>query len=306
MKIVAVVLVLLCATFGYTMSVKSLKKRMPASIDNGHPQLEFLEHKQFPIKDPKIKFDLSGLAQHSDGTIYTISDKEKTPYIYQVDWKKGKLPEHLPFGIKDKLDIEAIDICGDKFYVSNEKNDKFYIVEKGKETQKLDIDISEYKTKASLFGGNDGFEGMTVDCENQIMYAVKEMLPRYILTIDLKTNKVLKKWTIPTDDTFDFSDAKYQNGYLYILERSASLVTKVDIKSEKVIAKYSYTNVEKEPGYLFGPAAHRIGEALLLTQDEIWIGFDNNGLKASKLSQKELGLKGRAPLIVRFKRPDQF
>ena len=295
-------------TAAYAMSVNNLKsKRKPSSVSaTKYPQMEFLELKQFEFKDHKIKFDLSGLAQHKNGKIYAISDKEKTPFIYEVDWKKAKLDPKIDFNIKDKLDIEAIDICGDDFYLSNEKNDKFYIVREGAETEKLKIDLSHLKSKGAIFSGNDGYEGMAIDCENQILYAVKEMLPRHILTIDLKTNKLLKKWSIPEVDTFDSTDAKYENGFLYILERSGMLIAKVDVKSEKVVQKYSYQSMEKGPGYLFGPAMNAMGEALMLTSDEIWIGFDNNGLKATEQAQKELGLKGRHPLIMRFKRPDNF
>lgn len=288
------------------MSVKKYKERAVATKEHRHPELEFLELKQFPNKTHKEKFDLSGLAQGPDGTMYAISDKEKNPFIYIVDWKKGVLKEHLPFGVKDKLDIEAIDICDNMFYLSNEKNDKFYTLKKDEKTKTLDIDLSSLEMKGGLFSGNDGFEGMAIDCQNQIMYALKEMLPRFIVTIDLKTNKVLKKWNIPETDSFDYTDAKYENGYLYVLERTGMLVAKVDPKTEKVIKKFSYKNMEKGPGYLFGPAPHNIGEALELTSDEIWIGFDNNGLKTTEQSQKDLGLKGRDPLIMRFKRPENF
>lgn len=290
------------------VSKKTQNTRAPnaTTAKEKYPTLEFLELKQFPIKNRKIKFDLSGLAQHSDGSIYAISDKQLTPFIYKVDWKSASLIEEIPFGIKDKLDIEAIDICQNSFYLSNEKNDKFYIVEKDQETRTLSIDVSAHKRKNTFFNSNVGFEGMALDCENQTMYVTKEMLPRFILTIDLKTNTVLKRWSIPETDTFDFTDAKYQSGYLYVLERSAMLVAKIDVKTEKVVAKYSYKNIEQTPGYLFGPAPYSQAEALLLTKDEIWIGFDNNGLKATEKAQKELGLKGRDPLIVRFKRPSNF
>jgi len=160
--------------------------------------------------------------------------------------------------------------------------------------------------KGCLFSGNDGFEGMAIDCQNQMMYATKEMLPRFIITVDLKTNKILKKWNIPRTDSLDYTDAKFENGYLYVLERTGMLVAKVDPKTEKVIKKFSYKNMEKRPGYLFGPASHNIGEALELTSDEIWIGFDSNGLKTTAESQKDLGLSGRDPLIMRFKRPANF
>lgn len=306
MKRLIIILSLLLAADLYAMSVKNFKSRKVASAPNNYPQLEFLELKQFPPSIKKKKFDLSGLVQGSDGIVYTISDKDSYPFIYTIDWKKKSLNEYTSLGISDKLDIEAIDICDGTFYVTNEKTDKFYAIKKGEPTKTLNVDLSGQTTGSSIFQGNSGFEGLAIDCPKQIMYATKEMLPRYILTIDMKTGKVLKNWNIPETDSFDFNDAKFENGYLYLLERTGMVVAKVDPKTEKVIQKYSYQNMEKEPGYLFGPANHNIGEALMLTKDEIWVGFDNNGLKASEKSQKELGLKGRDPLIMRFKRPEGF
>ena len=307
MKFSIVIAFTVLVSVAYGMSVKQYKSRAVATKSEGKYEfLEFLELKQFPAKDHKDKYDLSGLVADSKGTVYAISDKEKNNFVYSVDWKKAKLNPTISFGITDKIDIEAIDVCGEDFYLSNEKNNKFYIVRSGQPTKRIDIDFSQVGIKSQLFSGNQGFEGMAVDCENQILYAAKQHSPRFIVNIDLKTNKILKKWTIPETDAFDFADAKFEKGFLYVIERMGLVVTKIDIKTEKVVAKYSYQNMEKSAGYLYGPAVYTFAEALLLTKDEIWIGFDNNGLKTTQQSQEELGLSGRDPLIMRFKRPDNF
>lgn len=295
---------------GFAMSSKILKDltRKPATINNQFPQLEFIELKQFAHGENREKFDLSGLVMDATGTIYAISDRENHDYIYKLDWNKGRLNKYIPLGIKENLDIEAIDICGDNFYISNEKTDSIFIVKKDEPIKKIKIDTKSTGVKKYFFSGsNKGFEGMAIDCENQVMYLTKEREPRFILTVDLKENKILKKWDIPMPEgSFDYSEAKFQNGFLYIIERTPMLITKINPETEKVIAKYSYQNKEKGPGYLYGPATHTFGEALILTPDEIWIGFDNNGLKATNNSHKELALKGRAPLVMRFKRPKGF
>ena len=134
----------------------------------------------------------------------------------------------------------------------------------------------------------------------------KEREERHILTYDLKTKEITDKWNIPETDSWDFSDAKFEDGFLYVLERGNHLVTKINISTKEVVTKYSYQNFEKGSGYLFGPALFAQGEALLLTQDEVWIGFDGNGRKATSAAQKEFNLKGNGPLVVRFKRPKGF
>jgi hypothetical protein len=302
------IFMILTVSIGFAMSVKNLKTRTTASAEEKkqYPFLLFMELKQFPLPGHKDRFDLSGLAQHSDGSIYTISDKRKTNHIYKVDWNNDTLVADLDFGIDENLDMEAIDICGDQFYLSNEANNKFYIVKKNEKTQKLELDFTGSDIKTDFMGGNKGYEGMAVDCANQIMYVTKEREDRYILTIDLKTKKVIKKWDIPQTDAYDFSEAKFENGYLYLLERSGMLVTKVNPKTEEVVAKFSYKNMEKGYGYLFGPSIYPFGEALLLTPTEIWIGFDNNGLRVTRQAGIDLGIKNRDPLIMKFKRPPGF
>jgi uncharacterized protein YjiK len=276
-------------------------------VTSSFPQLEFIELKQFTHGEGHKKFDLSGLVMDAQGNVYTISDREKHSYIYKLNWDKGQLKKELPFGIKENLDIEAIDICDDSFYVTNEKTDSVFIIKKGESPKKIKIDTKSVGIKKYFFSGNKGFEGLAIDCKNQIMYLTKEREPRTILTVDIKENKILKKWDIPMPEgSFDYSDAKFENGFLYVLERTPMLVTKIDLKTDQVVKKYSYQKMEKKPGYLYGPAMHTFGEALLLTPDEIWIGFDNNGLKATNNSHKELGLTGRAPLVMRFKRPKDF
>ncbi len=278
--------------------------KAPTELDNLYPFLEFIELKQF-TGNFKANFDLSGLAIDKNKNIYAISDKQKNHFIYNLNWKDGTLKPHLDIRIKDKLDIEAIDICNSKFYLSNERNNKFYVVQKDTPTETIAPDYTPLP-QTDLVYRNRGFEGLAVDCKNQTMYVTKERQPRYILTIDMKTKKIVKRWDIPETDAFDYSDAKFENGHLYLLERSGMLVTKVDVATEKVVAKFSYRNLEKYYGYLFGPAIYPFAEALLLTEDEIWIGFDNNGLKVTPKASEDLGVKGRDPIVMRFKRPKDF
>lgn len=307
MRILIIAVLLFAIHSAFAASMKNLKTATRTVKENSYPFLEFNELTQFPGSRHRDKFDLSSLVKDTADTVYTISDKEKNNFIYKVDWKNAELKPEIPFGVTDTLDIEAIDICGEEFYLSNEKNDKFYIVKNGEKTREFVLDYSAVGGLSKGFlSGNKGFEGMAIDCENQIMYLAKEREPRFLLNVDLKTRRVLKQWNIPETDAFDFSEAKYENGFLYLLERTGMLVTKVDPKTEKVIAKFSYQNMEKSPGYLYGPAIYTFAEALMLTPTEIWIGFDNNGLKVTKEAKKDLGIKNRDPLIMRFKRPANF
>ena len=96
----------------------------------------------------------------------------------------------------------------------------------------------------------------------------------------MKYGIIVNQFTIPEDESNDFSDMKYENGFLYMLERNGSCVSE--------------------------PSKYGMAEALLLTKDEIWIGIDNNGLEASKGAEDRFGIKGNQPSILRFKRPTGF
>ena len=84
-------------------------------------------------------------------------------------------------------------------------------------------------------------------------------------------------------------------------------MTKIDVKSNQ---KYSVSFrhiVFKDGQRLFKNKNPEYGmaEALLLTENEIWIGLDNNGDNVSKYG-KSIGLNGNKPAILIFKRPEGF
>jgi hypothetical protein len=109
------------------------------------------------------------------------------------------------------------------------------------------------------------------------------------------------------DSKGDISDLKFENGFLYVLERNDNLVVKLDANSLEVISKVSYKNTcSLREGKLYSNSKYGMAEALLLTSDEIWIGLDNNGLPFSDYAQKTYGLTGNSPVIIRFKRPAGF
>ena len=59
-------------------------------------------------------------------------------------------------------------------------------------------------------------------------------------------------------------------------------------------------------GKLYDNSKYGMAEALLLTNDYIWIGLDNNGLPFSKHAENTYGLSGTQPVIIGFKRPAGF
>ena len=113
-------------------------------------------------------------------------------------------------------------------YYSETEGERQVIFDK----RQLDFDVN--------WGTNKGFEGIAVDCKNMVAYIAKERDPRFIISYDLNKKEItdinLK------DSEGDISDLKYQDGYLYILERNANLIAKMDAVSKKIISKVSYKN----------------------------------------------------------------
>ncbi len=274
---------------------------------NRYAELQLIDIKQLK-ENYGSRFDLSGIVKVSDKT-YVVADKPYNNYIYEIklndnDWS---IENTIEIGLLDQVDIEAIDHCNGNFYFTNEHGNIIYEMNAN---QKIRIVKPYYKGKnidIEHWKKNTGLESLAIDCENSIIYAAKERQARFIYTVDLKYNNIISKFNIPETESSDFADMKYENGYIYLLERNGNYITKVDVKTEQVIAKVSYKNTCSSPeGKLYEPSKYGMAEALLLTENEIWLGLDNNGLTVSENAAKKHSMKGSQPAILRFVRPVGF
>ncbi|MCF6242729.1 MAG: SdiA-regulated domain-containing protein, partial [Bacteroidales bacterium] len=274
-----------------------------------------LDLKQNGIKqlkqDKKERFDLSGICEFKN-KIYVVADKNKNNYLYKIDTTTnsfGIYPEKTLCPDR-KIDFEGIAVYKNKFFLINEWFDNVLMVTDSCKLKDINIEWERAGIDNKDWG-NKGLEGIAFDEKNGFLYLAKEREPRRIFKIDLKTGiisepfkKVLANQTIG----YDISDMKFENGYLYILERSSGTVIRIDVKTNKTIS-YSYQHIVYKNGQrIFSNKFPQYGmaEALLLTKDEIWIGLDNNGDPVSEYG-KSLGLQeGNSTVILIFKRPDNF
>ena len=177
--------------------------------------------------------------------------------------------------------------------------------------EKLELKWEDYGIYRSGWG-NRGLEGIAVDCTNEILYLAKERQPRRIFVIDLRSGKITEPFLNILEpknkDGYDISDMKFENGYLYILERGQGKVTRINTETKEILS-YSFQNVVLKNGKrIFDNRNPEYGmaEALLLTKDQIWIGIDNNGDPVS-LYGKTMGLKeNNNTIILIFERPEGF
>ncbi|MGL1886067.1 MAG: SdiA-regulated domain-containing protein [Reichenbachiella sp.] len=287
-------LVLFFNSYSYGQSIK-------------HSELELKELVQMTRMDDR-QFDLSGIVE-VDGKHYVIADKTWNHFIYEIAFTDTSffVKNSIPITVDDKLDLEAIDYCAPNFYLSNECVGKHYQVSKeGGQLTSIDIDYSTNSHHPATWE-NAGWEGLAIDCENNIAYTLKERQPRIIFKIDLNTLEILDEFNIPETESNDFADAKFEKGFLYVLERNGNFITKIDIANKKVVDKVYYTHIASHPkGKLYSDEKYGMAEALLLKEDEIWIGLDNNDHEASQYGQDSFGIKGKGPVIIKFKRPKEF
>lgn len=272
-----------------------------------YTELELIEVSQMNNAQNN-RFDLSGIVM-VDGSCYVVADKGWNNYIYEITHKNDswQVFNTLPLGLTDPIDLEGLDFCNGNFYLINEFGNQVYTLSTNGEMKTVFVHYSGKGIDRKTWKKNAGFEAIAVNCQDSILYLAKEREPRFLLEVDMKYGIIVNQFTIPEDESNDFSDMKYENGFLYMLERNGSCVSKIDVSSKAVVNKVSYKYTSNMPvGKLYEPSKYGMAEALLLTKDEIWIGIDNNGLEASKGAEDRFGIKGNQPSILRFKRPAGF
>lgn len=258
------------------------------------------------LKNSNNRFDLSGVAVYNS-KIYVLADKSWNRYVYQIDTTATEfvIQNKQSINIVGRVDFEALDICSGTFYIANESNSTIYKMNiKGKELVKWDIQWKEFGIEVSKWR-NRGIEGIAVDCKNSVLYLVKERGPARIFQIDLKNNQISEPFANLFDaNGVDFSDVKFENGYLYLLHRRACRLLKINVntKSTEYLSFKAVFHPQEQRLYKNDNPQYGLAESLLLTKDQIWIGIDNNGEEASEYGKK-VGLKGNAPAFFIFKRP---
>jgi uncharacterized protein YjiK len=150
-----------------------------------------------------------------------------------------------------------------------------------------------------------------VDCTKDLMYVAKERSPREIFTVRMSDWKVLRmdqleppvaKNAAGVDP--DFSDLSFDRAHLYVLERSARQIAKVDPADMSVVARVSYESAER--GLYDADPRFGMAEGLVLSSSQIVLGFDNNRTQLSRATVERFGVSGNPSAIIYFKRPSGF
>lgn len=281
--------------------------------------------------------ELSGLLQHDDELLF-VADKLSNRAIYKVRFENdrffytnhlniSKLQGHNSYFakallfkhggriVKSPFDLEGLTYCNENFYIANEQARHVLKVNK-KSITKLEINFNDIFKKLGTplekISTNAGFEGIAIDCKNQVLYIAQERQPRAIIVVDLKTNTPIEIFQTAVDKgnkiTPSYADIHFENGFLYLLERNAHLITKIDIKTKKIISKFKFGKTNKlhlkdiyDTGEPYG-----LAEGLTMDKNRIYIAVDNNKNLLTKKAQAEYKLKGNFSSIMIYQRPKGF
>jgi hypothetical protein len=267
------------------------------------------------------------------GRLHVVADGPQDLGIYEVRrmGKRFELEAHLRLNTltgyrdyiakletdpdvpaKDRLiDFEGVCSCGRSIYLTNERARHILRVRLGK-VEQLPIDFRSFK-ELKEGGSNAGFEGVAVDCTKGLMYVAKERSPREILTVRMTDWKVLSMDEVEPSAASagtaagvapDFSDLAFDKGHLYVLERSARQIAKVDPAGMRVVARFSYESAER--GLYDADPRFGLAEGLALSSDLVVLGFDNNGAQLTPAASERFGVTGNPSAIIYFRRPRGF
>lgn len=294
------------------------------------------------LKFEKIIFnrdnsEISGLFL-KDGQLLFVADKLSNRAIYKVRYENdrffyknyidiSKLNGHSSYFakallfkhggriVKSPFDLEGLTACGDTFYLANEQARHILKIDR-KSITNLGIDFNaafkKFGTPLNKVSTNAGFEGLTVDCKNKILYIAQERQPRAIIVVDLNTNKTVDMFQTPSVKkgkiSPDYTDMYFENDFLYVLERNAHQILKIDPKTKKVIAtkKFGHTDSLHLRDIYDTGEPYGLGEGLAMSDKQIFIGVDNNKNPISKKAEEAFKVKGKFSAIMIYTRPKGF
>jgi len=255
------------------------------------------------------RFDLSGIVE-AQNSVWVIADKPWNNNIYKstISDHNISFSDGISFFVDFKIDIEGIDFCDSSFFVINEANNMVYEIKSNNDTAKLiliDWNLTNYPANSDP---NAGLEGIAIDNENKVIYLAKERDPSMLFKLNLKDRNIEQVFGNLINNEESISDMKYENGFLYLLERESSTILRINTQTQEIL-RVSIKNTLNPNGlqlYTSENPEYGIAEALLLKENEIWIGLDNNGTQTNS-EGINLGIKKTTnPAIIIFERPEWF
>jgi len=251
--------------------------------------------------------------------VYGLGDKPADQCLYALSEHDNlwRIDGRVELAIRGRADLEGVFSHQREFYVVNESGQDVYRYRlQGTKAEKLSLDVAFPWSSATALWRNAGLEGVAIDARQGILYLAKERDPSRIFVFRLDASgdaSYQKEFSVePASDAHphqSVSDLYFENGFLYVLERRAYSIAKVDPRHERVVARAGYSYLRDASGDLFvDDNGYGLAEALLLRDREILLGLDNNGKPVNERNRlsRQYSLQGDEPAIVRISRPEGF
>jgi hypothetical protein len=242
-----------------------------------------------------MRFDASGLLLSTNGALLTVSDREAG--IFQINFLAGtnaadllRLPDCFtekqlaPYAKEkfDRYDCEGVasDDRG-RLYICEEANRWILRYDPASNSvERLSIDWKPVSNYFNPRDRNASFEGIAIGGGK--MYVANEREIGRIIIVDMETLKVEDSFAVHPSSNFAFdvhyTDLCWFDGLLYALLRDSGYVLQIDPRLKKVLAEYSYADLESRPEVVYHnryPTGTM--EGLAVDADYIWLVTDNNG-----------------------------
>jgi hypothetical protein len=263
------------------------------------------------------RFDASGLFLEPSGDLLTESDQNIGVWrIHPLDSRPDAdlipIPEAFthaqlaPFAAEKhgRYDCEGVTMDDQGRIYLCEEGDRWVLRydPRDQSVTRLDIDFTPVK-KYFSDDRNASFEGIAI--HGSILYLANERKAGRIIVIDMKTWKVVDDFAVRASHSiwFDphYSDLYWFDGALFILMREDHVILKVDPRSHRVLAEYSFGEMEYAPENAYHtvvPLVVGVMEGLAVSDKYFWLCTDNNGL-ARKHYPGDI-----RPTLFKCRRPD--
>ncbi len=249
----------------------------------------------------KDNFQLSGMSIYNK-SLYVVGDRPKM--VYQITDKDNKLTPVFD-GISQMEAIVFVE--NSKVYISSEEKNEIYVFPEGKVLLNANqLNTSDWKEA--------GIEGIAFDTKSNVLYFAKERSNAAIHSYNLDT-EVLETFQTKGIRRFeDISDLYLKGNSLYVLERKARNIRKLDLETMDPVSDFNFRKYVISPQnqdhlYQHGEKeGFGLAEALIITEEYIYIGFDNNNSRIHSWVEKTYNIKGigRNSIIMMFKKPKGF
>ena len=237
----------------------------------------------------------SGIVGRNDSLFFISDNHDQSIFLLEKIGNAMQWKEEVRFKAPmEKMDIEglAMDTKGAFYLVSEKHNQILRLDNTSKELQLIGKDIKTLLTGSStlLEKKNAKFEGITLRNDSTFLLAA-ERSDRGLVEVQLDSNGVLtliKAQTYNRSDigealrmagTFDFADVFYFKDQVYVLDRNAQCIIRLDEQNYEAFEAeiWSYKEAAKSYGFK-GKGFTEMGtaEGLFITDSLIYLTFDNN------------------------------